>query len=129
MPSYKGLSFPPRVGPKGGWVMSVANNLETTKIKESIWIILSTHISDRVMEVRFGSQLLDATFENMDLTLVSILKYQVEQVLTLWEPRIKVSNVSISYDTTLMVVNVRIDYTVLNLQIMDSTVVSLGGGR
>lgn len=129
MPSYKGISFPPRIGPKGGWLMSVADATETTKIKESIYLVLTTRVFERVMENRFGSRLLDSVFENANITLMNILKYQIEQALTQFEPRIKTTNIDISIDTDGVTVNVRIDYMVLNLQIQDSTTVALGGGR
>jgi phage baseplate assembly protein W len=109
--------------------MSVADNAETTKIKESIYLVLNTYFSDRVMETTFGSKLLDLIFENMDVTLVAILTYQIEQALGLWEKRIKVENVFVDADTVSGIANVRVEYTVLNLQIQDSAVVALRGGR
>lgn len=127
MPIYKGLSFPPRIGPKGGWLMSVADGQDTTKIKESITLIIFTRAGDRIMELAFGSNITDSVFENMDATLTAILKYQIEQALFRFEPRINVKGVSISYDPISGTVNVTVNYTVISSLLSDSTVVSIKG--
>jgi hypothetical protein len=124
----QGFSFPLRIGSKGGWVLSDLNTTDITRIRESIQIILRTRLTDRVMENTFGSNLLESVFENMDLTLASILKFQIQKALELWEKRIKVSNISVFYDQDSSTTNITVDYVILAFQSRDSVTVSLGGG-
>jgi phage baseplate assembly protein W len=128
MAVQRGFSFPPRIGPKGGWLTSDLSAIDTTRIRESIQIILRTRFMDRVMENTFGSNLIESVFENMDLTLASILKFQVQKALEQWEKRIKVSNVSVMYDQDSSTTNIIIDYVILSLQVRDNVTVSLGKG-
>jgi hypothetical protein len=64
----------------------------------------------------------------MDLTLASILKFQIQKALELWEKRIKVSNISVFYDQDSSTTNITVDYVILAFQSRDSVTVSLGGG-
>lgn len=86
---YYGVSFPFRIGGKGGVVMSGTNIDSCRHIEESIQQILSTRQGERVMEYHFGSNLDTALFEPDDVTLHNLLKYEIIQALKDMETRIK----------------------------------------
>lgn len=87
---YYGVSFPFRIGGKGGVVMSGTEENNYPHIEESIQQILSTCVGERVMEYHFGSSLDTGLFEPDDTTLYSLLKYEIVKALETFEPRITV---------------------------------------
>lgn len=112
MAGYVGLSFPPRIGVNGGWVLSVANNIDTTHIKEAVKLALLTRLGERVMEHEQGSRVSEAVFENMDDTLVAVLEYKVQDALSQLEPRIEVQTVDVSFDQDNAQTLVTISYSI-----------------
>lgn len=87
---YTGISFPFRIGVKGGIVMSSTSLYSVPHIEESIQQILGTRLRERVMELYFGSDVDSQIFEPNDLTTHTLIKYEIVEALTKFEPRIKV---------------------------------------
>lgn len=88
---YHGISFPFRIGAKGGIAMSSTNSNTTKHIDESIQQILSTNIGERVMEYHFGVNLSTTIFEPTDETLMNLIKFEIMEALSTFEPRIKIN--------------------------------------
>lgn len=126
MASPVGLSFPPRIGVNGGWVLSVANNVDTTHIKEAVKLALLTRLGERVMEYEQGSRVAEAVFENMDETLVSVLEYKIQDALDQLEPRISVNTVDVAFDQDNAQVLVTISYTVIDSGATDLMIIDIG---
>lgn len=125
---YCGISFPPRIGTRGGWVMSSTSPVDITHIKESIQIILGTMLGERVCEPEFGSDLKRVVFENKDVTLVNLIRFKIEEALTRWEPRIEVTNINVLFGAGTEdqgTIYVTIDFRVLRTQVEDSVRVVL----
>lgn len=87
---YTGISFPFRIGIKGGIVMSSTTLYSVPHIEESIQQILGTRLRERVMELYFGSDIDSYIFEPNDLTTHTIIKYEIVEALTKFEPRIRI---------------------------------------
>lgn len=99
---YKGISFPFRLSDKGGVVTTVANMNSVPHIVESIQQILTTRRLERCMEYHIYSDIDTLIFENNDESTRSLLKYEIEQALTL-EKRIEVQDIDVySEDNKLM---------------------------
>ncbi len=90
-----------------GWKFPVAVEAATGKIsmseyeediKEAIWIILSTSKGERVMRPDFGCGIHDFVFASMNTTTLGLVESSVREALTLWEPRIEVTEVAASPD-------------------------------
>ncbi len=80
-----GWSFPPRAdGATGRFVTSS----EEENIRQSVYIILSTRRGERAMLPQFGCNLHDYVFELPDLAAVTLVRSEVIDALTRWEPRI-----------------------------------------
>jgi len=91
----KGWKFPVGVDSStGSIVMSEYEN----KIKESIWIILSTSKGERVMRPDFGCGIHEFVFETMNTTTLGMMESSVRDALRLWEPRIEVISAEASPD-------------------------------
>lgn len=97
--SSRGISFPFRIGNKGGIVMSEVTKVNPTHINESIEQILLTSKSERVMEQHIGSVLDIAIFEPNEIATHNLIKYQIVEALKTQEPRITVDKESIKLTT------------------------------
>jgi uncharacterized protein len=64
-------------------------------IQEAIWIILSTAPGERLMRPEFGCGIHDYVFAPNNSRTAGLVRYQVEQALNRWEPRIEVEEVSV----------------------------------
>ena len=63
---------------------------DNTHIEESIVQILSTYWNERVMRPDFGTSLDRQIFDPNDIELQAMIKYEVTEALTQYEPRIVV---------------------------------------
>ena len=66
-----------------------------TKIRQSIWIILSTAPGERLMLPDFGCGIHDLVFEANTATLRRIVEERTRDALVRWEPRIDVVDVRV----------------------------------
>lgn len=127
---YYGLSFPFRVGVKGGLAMTGTNYLESPHIAESVEQILNTKVRERVMEA-IGCSLSTFIFEPSDESSVNLLKYEIVEALNEYEPRIKIeiNDVDINLlDINSGILNVSIAYTIKDYTNATHTItIQLGG--
>jgi uncharacterized protein len=65
------------------------------KIRQSIWIILSTAPGERIMVPGFGCGVHDLVFSANTATLHGLVAEQVRESLTRWEPRVDVLGVTV----------------------------------
>jgi phage baseplate assembly protein W len=87
----RGWSFPIR--PTAGDRLSFIGGEE--KIRQSIWIILSTAPGERQMRPDFGCGVHDLVFEPNTAALRGTVQEKVRETLTRWEPRIDVIDVRV----------------------------------
>lgn len=93
--NHTGVSFPFRLGVKGGIVMSTTDVNSVEHIEESMIQILKTKKFERTMETHMYSDLRSFTFKTIDESLKSLLKYMICEALKL-ETRITVSQEDIT---------------------------------
>lgn len=96
--STRGISFPFRVGNRGGIVMSGVDNTSAPHLEESIEQILLTFKGERVMEYHFGSELDTDIFEPNESVTHNLIKYQIKEALNKYEPRITVVDMTLKGD-------------------------------
>lgn len=92
---YTGISFPFRIGVKGGVAMSSTSVQSVPHIIEAMKQILLTRPNERGMEYDFKSDIDTDIFEPNDVSTHTLLAYQVEQALKELEDRIEVESVDI----------------------------------
>jgi phage baseplate assembly protein W len=102
-----GWAFPIRVNPKGG--LSFVKGAED--IRQSIWLILSTAVGERVMLSRFGCGIHDYVFTPNSPTMHGNIAHQVRRALTQFEPRVDVQEVTVQAGEE-NVMLIRIDYRI-----------------
>lgn len=81
------------------------------KVRQSIWLILSTAPGERQMLPDFGCEIHDLVFQPNTAALRGLLREKVRDVLVRFEPRIDVVDVSVESDPqTANRLNIAIDY-------------------
>ncbi|WP_299897929.1 GPW/gp25 family protein [uncultured Aquimarina sp.] len=105
-----GWSFPPAFGIGGAEVILTSGEED---IKQSLQILLSTSLKERIMHPDFGCDLTQFLFEELDEKFANELSDMVSRAVLLYEPRIEVNNVAITdIDPQNGVVHIDIDYMV-----------------
>jgi uncharacterized protein len=90
-----GWSFPPTFSRINNSVEMVN---EDTDIQQSLWVLFSTSLGERVMEPEYGSQLWQMVFRNMNTSLMTQLADIVRQAVLYWEARINVDDIIVQPD-------------------------------
>ena len=67
-------------------------------IQQSLMILLSTRIGERVMVAEYGCALSSMVFENLTTALLTRLHDMVERAIVKWERRIRVDDVLTEID-------------------------------
>lgn len=88
-----GWAFPPSFDLKSNTTDLVSG---VEDINQSLGILLSTSLGERVMRPRFGCNLADYQFEPLNVGMIGFLKNLVEEALLLFEPRIIVEAVKVT---------------------------------
>lgn len=114
-----GWSFPPRFEKSGknGLVMSSG----VQDINESLEILMTTTLGERVMQPGYGADLTKMLFEPLSGTLTTEIRDMLTRAITIQEPRVKIEKINlipnheegllnISIDYVLKAVNSRINY-------------------
>lgn len=121
---FTGISFPFRIGVRGGVVTSTTNFRDVQHIVEAMTQILCTRPMERCMEYHFKSEIDSNLFEPNDVSMNTLLSYQVTEALKELEDRIEVNSVDIvSEDTKVIAV---INYTVLAYNTSHTTSIKVG---
>ena len=88
-----GWAFPPAFDIGSGTVEMVSDYKD---IEQSLNILLSTSLGERVMQPDYGCNLTDYMFESLSSTLIGIIKQKVENAILYYEPRIVAENVAVT---------------------------------
>jgi uncharacterized protein len=89
----QGWAFPPGFSMKTKTVITVA---EDEDIQQSLTILLSTHLGERVMQPRFGCNLQHIVFEKADKTTITYLRDTIETAIIYHESRIKLIQITVT---------------------------------
>ena len=93
---YTGISFPFRIGVKGGVALSSTSISSAQHIIESVTQILGTKPYERCMEYHFKSDIDADIFEPNDASCRTLIAYQITEALRELEDRISVESVDIT---------------------------------
>jgi uncharacterized protein len=105
-----GWSFPPSFTKGGAEVVLVSG---TEDIHQSLRILLSTRLGERVMREDYGCDLFEIQFEEIDQSLVNRVTGLVTDAILLGEPRIQLDQVAVDESaTTEGLLLIQIAYTV-----------------
>ena len=89
----RGWAFPPSFNRKSGEAEMVEERVD---IDQSLEILLSTSLGERVMQASYGCNLKDFQFEPMDASFIGLLKDMVKNAILYYEPRIKLESIKVT---------------------------------
>lgn len=104
-----GWSFPPAFDVASGQVTMLTGEDD---IRSSLQILLATTLGERVMQPKFGCNLSDMVFENLDVTLKTEMKNRIEVAILYFEPRIDLQDISLTPDETGGLIRIDVNYIV-----------------
>ena len=108
-----GWSFPPSFSPELGTVEMVSNEED---IHQSLQILLSTSVGERVMQPDYGCDLNDYLFESLNATVIGLIKDRVRNSILYYEPRIVVEKIDVtaadSFDIIEGRFTISVDYSI-----------------
>ncbi|NEQ45472.1 MAG: GPW/gp25 family protein [Leptolyngbya sp. SIOISBB] len=82
-------------------------------IRQSLTILLSTELGERVMRPTFGWKRNALLFEPLSTTFATYLKRELETAILFYEPRIDLNRVSFEVSTSVEgLIEIRLDYTI-----------------
>ncbi len=90
-----GWSFPPAFDRKTGTAELVS---DVEDIKQSLNILLSTSLGERVMQPLYGCNLVDYIFESLSSSVIGYIKDRVKNSILFYEPRILVEKIEVTSD-------------------------------
>lgn len=106
----RGWAFPVTFGNQGRAV-TVAEAAED--VHQSLEILLSTHVGERVLNPTFGWKRDSLLFEPLSTSFAAYLMREIETAILFFEPRIKLNSVNFESDPDQEgLVLIRIDYTI-----------------
>lgn len=93
MSQYTGISFPFRVGVKGGIAMSTTSAQEATHIVESIQQILATRPMERIMEYHIKSEVSIYIFDPNDASTRALVAYECQKAIEACDERVEIISI------------------------------------
>lgn len=101
-----GISTPLELSVKGGWKQSS----DEARVEQSIRVILGTQYGERLMRPTFGCNLRTLSFAPNNDATANLARFYVEEGLRLWEPRIEVTDVTVTNDNRRAILLIHIQY-------------------
>lgn len=90
-----GWAFPPSFDRDSATVAMVSDEQD---IRQSLNILLSTSLGERVMQPKYGCNLNDYLFEGLSSTTIGYIKERVANSILYYEPRIIAENIDVTAD-------------------------------
>ena len=105
-----GWSFPPTFNSFSRGVETVSGE---TDVRQSLQILLSTNLGERVLRSDFGCNLTPLLFENITVTLLTKIKEIIKNAILKYEPRIDLKDIYFeSQEDNQGVIKIEIDYLI-----------------
>ena len=108
-----GWAFPPSFDNESGTVNMVSNEQD---IRESLNILLSTSLGERVMQPKYGCNLTDYLFEPLSSSMIGFIKDRVEHAILFYEPRIIAEKIEVTDDGSFDLIEgkfiISVEYTI-----------------
>ncbi len=93
-----GWAFPPSFSRRNYSTVMVSGEKD---IKESLKILFSTILGERIMLPEYGACLVPMVFENIDSSIIGRIKRMITTAVLYYEPRIKLEELDVTPDDVL----------------------------
>ncbi|MFD2563163.1 GPW/gp25 family protein [Aquimarina rubra] len=105
-----GWSFPPQFYQGGDRVAMVSGEKD---IEQSLHILLTTSLNERVMQSDYGCALKDYVFESINQKLITDIQNTITDAILTHEPRISVDTVTLdNTDPEKGMIRIQVSYTI-----------------
>lgn len=104
-----GWGFPPNFSRGSGGVVMTSDELD---IRDSLAILLSTRVGERVMQPKYGCNLDRLLFEPLDSGLQAYMQDLIRTAILYFEPRIILEGIKLELQQTEGRVGIELDYRV-----------------
>lgn len=108
-----GWAFPPTFDRNTGSVELVSKEED---IKQSLDILLSTSLGERVMQPLYGCNLTEYVFESLSSSVIGYIKDRVKNAILFYEPRIIAEKIEVTSDESFDLIEGRftisVEYTI-----------------
>lgn len=115
----KGMKFPPQINPATGRFVTVDG---AQAIKESIYLILMTAKTERIVRPEFGSNIMNYTFMDTSSTMLNIMSRELSEDILSNEPRVDSVNIDIDAHSKAGCLIISIQYRIIESNIRDNLV-------
>ena len=115
----RGMKFPPQINPATGKFVTVS---EEESVKQSIYLILMTQVTERPLRPDFGSNIMSYTFMDQNAGKINMMIRTIREQIVVQEPRISDVRVSLDRGTRRGVLLFNIEYTVSKTNTRDNYV-------
>lgn len=103
-----GVAFPPQIDPATGrFKMSSGSQ----SVKESIYLILMTQVTERLTRPNFGSRTASYVFMDVNLTELTIMRSELTDIILNQEPRVSDVDIATEMQEQQGYILISIDYT------------------
>lgn len=104
-----GWSFPPTFV-EGGKILNTSS--AEKDIEESLHILLSTRIGERILQPKYGCNTERLLFEPLDTTLQTYMQEVIKTAILYFEPRITLDSITLVPEPTEGRILIEVDYTI-----------------
>jgi phage baseplate assembly protein W len=103
-----GVTFPPQIDPATGrFKMSSGSQ----SVKESIYLILMTQVTERLTRPSFGTETASYVFMDVSLTELTIMRRDLTNSILRQEPRVSAVDITTDMQAQQGYIMINIDYT------------------
>ncbi len=114
-----GVAFPPQIDPATGR-FKMSSGLQS--VKESIYLILMTQVTERLTRPNFGTQTASYVFMDVSLTELTIMRRDLTNSILSQEPRVRNVDISTNMEAQQGYILINIDYTLAETNQRDNLV-------
>ncbi len=114
-----GMAFPPQVDPATGRFVTSSGN---KSVKESIYLILMTQTTERLVRPNFGTDVQSWVFMNANATMLGMMRRDLTERILSQEPRIESVDITTEAPNNQGYVLVNINYLVAGSNTRDNLV-------
>lgn len=115
----RGMKFPPQINPATGRFVTVEG---AESIKESIYLILMTAKTERIVHPKFGSNIMNYTFMDTSSTMLNIMSRELSEDILNNEPRVDNVRIKIDANSKAGCLIIAIQYRIIESNISDNLV-------
>ena len=114
-----GMKFPPQVNPATGRFVTVSNEIS---VKESIYLILMTRRTERMVRPNFGSNIDSYVFMDINLTSLNMMSTELASAILMQEPRVRDVEINIEPQLNVGRLIINIGYYIIDSNIYENMV-------